>query len=132
PFAPQAPLFLASGAGGGAGAAETMAADARMAVWIDYQYLAGAGLGTDGGRGTVYELRRNGTPESVLRDAADALGLAGDVTESEWSSPEYPTYLIGSTDGTAPSLTLNWSGVGEWWYSDPTAYPELVCTTVPV
>ncbi|WP_166865120.1 hypothetical protein [Salinibacterium sp. ZJ70] len=132
PFAPQAPLFLAASSAGGAAEASSLAADARMMVWVDYRYEAGAGLSTDGGRGSVYELRRAGTPQSVLGSVAERLGVDGDVVESEWSSAEYPVYLVGSDDGTAPSVTLSWSGVGEWWYSDPAAYPEPVCTTVPV
>src|SRR5690606_791199 len=65
PFAPQAPLFLA--AGGGATEAGALAADSRMALWVNYEYVAGSGLSPDGGQGAVYELRRAGTPESVLR-----------------------------------------------------------------
>ena len=131
PFAPQAPLFTAAGANGGAEAA-ALGADARMMMWVNYQYEAGAELSTDGDRGKVYELRRVGSYEQVLRDAAGALGLEGEIHESEWSPPEYPTYLIGPEDGSAASLTLNWSSSGEWWYNNPQGYPASVCETVAV
>jgi hypothetical protein len=126
PFATPAPLFAA--AGGSAGAeASTMAADARIALWVDYDYQAGSGLSSDGGRGSVYELRRAGTPEKVARDAATALGLDGEAAASSYSTPEYPSYVVGPEDGSAPSLTLSWAGTGDWWYNDPAAYPEPVC-----
>jgi hypothetical protein len=130
PFATPAPLFAAAGGGGGGAEASTMAADARMALWVDYDYQAGAGLSTDGGRGSVYELRRSGEPRDVARGAAAALGLDADATESSYSTPEYPSYVVGPEDGSAPSLTLSWTGAGDWWYNDPSAYPEPVCEEV--
>src|SRR5690606_10292886 len=129
PFATPAPLFAAASSGGGAEAA-TMAADARIALWVDYDYRAGAGLASDGGRGSVYELRRAGEPLEVARDAAAALGLTGTARESSYSTADYPSYVVGPEDGTAPSLTLSWTGAGDWWYNDPAAYPEPVCEDV--
>lgn len=128
PFSSPAPLFAAAGGSGAEAAA--MAADARIALWVDYDYVPGAGLSDAGGRGSVYELRRSGEPREAARQAAAALGLDGAATESSYSTPEYPSYAVGPEDGSAPSLTLSWTGTGDWWYHDPAAYPEPVCEEV--
>jgi hypothetical protein len=133
PFATPAPLFAAAaGSGGNPTAAGMMAEDARIALWVDYDYQAGAGLSADGGRGSVYELRRTGEPREAARTAAAALGLDGTASESTYSTPEYPSYVVGPEDGSAASLTLSWTGSGDWWFNDPTAYPEPVCHEVAV
>jgi len=128
---PTAPLFTAAGGSEG-GEAAALSADSKIAMWVNYAYVAGAGLSADGGNATVYELRRTGDPETVLGAAADALGLDGKAAEASYSSPEYPSYIVGPEDGSAPSLVLSWSGTGGWWYNDPTAYPAQVCEQVPV
>ncbi|RQP12345.1 MAG: hypothetical protein EAS51_03245 [Microbacteriaceae bacterium] len=129
-LAPRAPLFTAAA---GAGQEAAAFGDAsRMMLWIDYRYVAGPGLSTDGGRGTVYQLARVGDPEGVLTHVAAALGVAGTPAESAYSSPEYPSYVVGPEDGSGPAITLGWSGTGSWWYNDPGAYPAAVCVDVPV
>ncbi len=132
PFAPRDPLFTAAEGGSPSSgvSATSFAEDARIAMWVNYEYLAGDGLSTDAGRGSVYQLQRVGTPEQVLRDAAAEFGLAGDPVESAYFDPAYPTYVIGAEDGTAPSLTVTWTGTGSWWYSNPAAYPPPVCERV--
>ncbi len=128
---PRAPLFAAAGGASGR-EASAMSADAKIGWWVNYEYLAGAGLSSDGGRGTVYQLKRVGDPESVLADAATALGLDGTPRASQYSTPEYPSYVVGPEDGSAASITLSWSSTGDWWYNDPDAYPDAVCTDVAV
>lgn len=128
--APAAPLFTAAAAGASGSEAATL--DSKMAVWVNYEYLAGAGLGTSGGNGAVYELRRTGDPETVITTASSALGLEGDAVTASYSSPDYPTYIVGPEDGSAASLVLSWSGTGNWWYNDPNAYPAPVCEQVPL
>ncbi len=123
----QAPLFTT--AGGGGSEAATMSADQRMMLWIDYEYLPGAGLSTSTGSGSVYQLQRSGTVEETLERAAEAYGVEGEVVESEYSSPDYPTYVVGPEDGTGPSVNGSWSGTGNWWYNNPAAYPQETPTT---
>lgn len=131
PFAPRAPLFTAAeGSGMASAQSSALAEDARIAMWINYEYLAGDALSTDSGRGSVYQLQRVGTPEQVLRDAAAEFGLTGEPVESAYFDPAYPTYVIGAEDGTAPSLTVTWTGTGSWWYNNPAAYPPPVCERV--
>lgn len=132
PFAPQSPLFTAAAAGSQQGATEAaaLADEARIALWIDYQYVAGPGLGTDGGSGGVYQLQRIGTPEQVLADMADRFGVDGEASESEYFDPAWPTYVVGPEDGSGPSIQVTWSGTGNWWYGNPAAYPASVCELV--
>lgn len=135
PLAPRDPLFTAAAgaqsvAAPGGTQSALAAEDAKMAIWINYEYVAGPDLGTDGGRGGVYQLRRIGTPEQVLADLADQLGVDGEVAESSYFDPAYPTYVIGPEDGTAPSITVTWTGTGNWWFNNPAAYPPPVCELV--
>ncbi|MCS0500744.1 hypothetical protein [Protaetiibacter mangrovi] len=129
--APRAPLFTAVSASGGT-EASALSADSKLAYWVDYDYVAGPGLSSEGGHGSVYQLRRVGAPEEVLAAAAAALGLDGDPVESQYSSPDYPSYVVGPEDGSAASISLSWAGTGDWWYNDPTAYPAPVCVDTPV
>ncbi|MDO9590711.1 MAG: hypothetical protein Q7J04_06160, partial [Microcella sp.] len=131
PFAPQSPLFTAASGGAPSGAqSSALAEDARIAIWVNYEYLAGPGISTETGRGNVYQLQRVGTPEQVLREVAGELGVDGEVAESEYFDPAYPTYVVGPEDGSAPSVSITWSGTGTWWFSNPAAYPPPVCETV--
>lgn len=127
---PRAPLFVAASDGRSAalGATEdSISTDLRIGPWIDYQYVAGDGLSTAGGSGTVYQLRRAGSAEDVLRNVAGVLGLDGDPVESEYSEPAYPSFVIGPEDGSAASVVVSWSGTGNWWYNDPAANPPFEC-----
>jgi len=134
----QAPLFTAAGTGG----AQEMSAAAdssRLMMWTNYEYLAGEGLSTDAGSGHVYQLQRTGTAEEVLVNAAEALGVEGEPAKSSYFDEAYPTYVIGAEDGTAPVVTVTWTGTGDWWYNDPAAWPQTVscdsegvCVDLPV
>lgn len=132
PFAPQGPLFTAAATGGAPGAVEAsaLADQARIALWIDYDYVAGPALTTEGGSGGVYQLRRIGTPEEVLVDMAEQFGVDGAVEQTSYFDPAWPSYVVGPEDGSAPSITVTWSGTGNWWYSNPEVYPEPVCSLV--
>lgn len=131
PFLPRAPIFVAAaGAPGGGQLTSALAEDARIALWIDYDYVAGPGLSTEGGRGGVYQLQRVGTADGLLADLAERFGVEGTVAETSYFDPAWPSYIVGSEDGTAPSVSVTWSGTGTWWYSNPAAYPEPVCELV--
>ena len=126
----RAPLFTASGTGSteNSPAAADSSMDMRIANWVNYEYVPGDGLSTQGGDGHVYQLKRAGSAEQVLLDAAHAFGVDGNATKSSYFDPAYPTYFVGSEDGTTPSVTVTWSGTGDWWYNNPAAYPPVVCT----
>jgi hypothetical protein len=123
----QAPLFTAAGGSGGQESA--LSADSRLAMWVNYEYVAGEGLSTQSGEGHVYQLQRVGTPEKVLQAAADALGVTGEPGKSAYFDEAYPSYAIGAEDGTAPSVVVSWTGTGDWWYNDPAAYPQYTCSS---
>ncbi|MER3388968.1 MAG: hypothetical protein RJQ01_02950 [Microcella sp.] len=128
PFAPQ-PLFTASGQGGSSAlsaASESADADLRIAQWIDYEYLPGEGLSTTGGRGAVYALQRIGSPESVLGQVSARYGVDGPVERTEYFDEQYPSYVVGPEDGSAPSVTISWVGTANWWYSNPGGYPPVI------
>jgi hypothetical protein len=94
---------------------------------FSYVYEAGPDLSANQSQGSVYQLVLTGTAKSVLAQAAKTLGLSGQFFEPEYSTPEFPTFLIGSQDGTAPSVAVSWNGTGNWWYNNPAAYPAPVC-----
>jgi cell division septation protein DedD len=128
PFAPQ-PLFTAAGAGAGvtsAAASEAATSDMRIAQWINYEYVAGDGLSTSGGRGAVYALQRTGTPESVLSEVAERYGVDGAAGPTEYFDEQYPSYVIGAEDGSAPSVTISWVGTANWWFTNPDGFPQII------
>jgi len=94
---------------------------------FSYIYQAGPDLSSDQAQGGVYQLALSGSAKSVLSQAAKALGVTGEVFEPEYSTPEFPTFLIGSKDGTAQSVAVTWVGTGNWWYNNPAAYPAPTC-----
>lgn len=131
-FGPRDPLFTAAATGAAPGVSEAaaLADQSRIALWINYDYVAGPGLGTEGGSGGVYQLQRIGTPEDVLADMAERFGVDGPVGETSYFDPAWPSYVVGPQDGSGPSIAVTWSGTGNWWYNNPTAYPEPACTLV--
>jgi hypothetical protein len=92
-----------------------------------YEFSAGSELSTETGKGHVYKAELVGTPESVLAKVAKALGLQGSVTEAEYSTKEYPQFIVGSQDGKSSSAAISWSGTGNWWFNNPLAYPQPDC-----
>jgi hypothetical protein len=128
----RGPLIqLADGGNPAAMSSTEMSGDAKMMSmpFMSYEYIAGESLSTSGGRAEVYRLDLAGTPESIALKAADYFGVDGTVQKSQYFDAAYPTYFVGSEDGTAPGLSVSWSGTGSWWYSNPAAYPEQECLT---
>lgn len=126
----RAPLFTATGGSAptSLGANEDAQSDMRIGNWVEYQYVAGDGLNDQGGKGHVYQLKRARSPESVLAKVAEVFGVGGAAAKSSYFDKAYPSYVVGPEDGTAPSVTIGWSGTGSWWYNDPSAYPAVVCS----
>jgi hypothetical protein len=130
--APQEPLFTLAEGSGGAVSAEMADSDTRLGLWIQYDYVAGAGLGTEGGEGAVYALELEGSPTERLSALGSYFGVEGTPVESEYFDPQWPLYVVGSQDWTGPAVNLTWNGTGAWYYDNPNAYPESVCIDVPV
>lgn len=104
-------------------------ADSKMMMPnpFSYNYLASDSLSIESGTGKVYELQLSGEPKIILQRVADALDVEGSISEPEYSTSQYPVFIIGSKDGTGASATINWSGTGSWWFNDPQAYPMPDC-----
>ncbi|MEN9956863.1 MAG: hypothetical protein RIR46_471, partial [Actinomycetota bacterium] len=93
----------------------TTASDSKMAMMpYIFEYVAGPELSDEGGKGKVYEMKLQGSPEEVLQRAGKAFGLTGEVKKSAYWSAENPSYFIGSEDGTSPSVSIWWNGTGSW------------------
>lgn len=122
-------IQLAGGSNPASLSAAESSGDAKMMSmpYLSFEYVAGESLSTAGGRGTVYRLELAGTPESVAQSAAEYFGVEGTVERSQYFDTAYPSYFVGSEDGTAPGISVSWSGTGSWWYSNPAAYPEQEC-----
>ncbi len=102
--------------------------DSKMMMpYLSFEYVAGDNLSTSTGRGHVYRLDLAGTPESVLLNAAAYFGVSGEPQKSQYFDAAWPTYVVGSEDGTAASVMVSWTGTGSWWYSNPAAYPLQDC-----
>lgn len=132
PWQTRAPLFTAAGAGeqaalGAAAAPES--SDLRIGVWTQYEYVAGDGLSSEGGSGSVYALERRGAPESTLDELARVFDLVGEAVRSSYFDETYPSYVVGPEDGTAPALTITWAGTASWWYNDPAASGWWSCSS---
>lgn len=126
----SAPLIVLAGNSGPESMSSQSASvsDSKMMMpYLSYEYVAGDNLSTSTGRGHVYRLDLAGTPESVLRNAATYFGVSGEPQKSQYFDAAWPTYVVGPEDGSAPSITVGWSGTGSWWYSNPAAYPEQKC-----
>lgn len=126
---PKSPLITLGQTGPGAQAGLEQSADAKMMMPnpFSYTYLAGANLDDKSGTGHVFELQLIGQPQDVLKTVAKAMGLTGEVYEPEYSTKEYPAFAIGSKDGTGESVNIYFSGTGNWWYNNPSAYPAPEC-----
>jgi hypothetical protein len=105
-----------------------LASDSKMAIMpYNFEYVAGPELSEEDGKGKVYELKPEGSPEAVLKRAAKAFGLQGEVRKSSYWSAENPSYFIGSEDGSTPSVSIWWNGTGSWYYSNYAPMPEQPC-----
>ncbi|MEY4494848.1 MAG: hypothetical protein RL570_963, partial [Actinomycetota bacterium] len=132
-FGPRVPLIELNATGSAAemGRGTSMAAnDAANKMMMPnpftYTYAAGNELSDKEGRGKVYKVVIDGDPKAVLTKLAKVFGISGNVFEPEYSQPEYPTFQIGSKDGSGPSVTINGSGTGNWWFNDPSASPKCL------
>jgi hypothetical protein len=73
-----------------AGSAAVSDSKMMMMPYVQYQYVAGNNLSTSSGRGHVYRLQLEGTPESVLGNAASYFGVSGAPQKSQYFDPNWP------------------------------------------
>lgn len=106
-----------------------LAGDKMMINPVNYTYVAGSSLSDEAGQAHVYQLLLEGRPESVLAQAAAALGVSGEVQRSSQWSPDSPSYFIGTEDGTASSVNIWWGGTGNWYFNSFVASSAPACKT---
>jgi len=138
-FTPKVPLIElnATGASPQMGRGSSLAAEGAsdkmmMPNPFSYTYIAGEKLSNQGGSGKVYKVTLEGDPQDLLTKIAKTLGISGSIYESDYSTAEFPTFQIGSKDGTGPSAVINWAGTGNWWFNDPGAYPSAKCNSFQI
>lgn len=126
---PKAPLISLGDSQNSAMAGSEQGSDSKMMMPnpFTYNYVAGSSLPTQSGTGHVYQLQLIGTAEQILQNVAKVMKLDGQVLEAEYSTKEYPAFLIGPQDGSGPSASIYFNGTGNWWYNNPAAYPMPEC-----
>lgn len=127
---PKSPLISLgdSNASSMSGAEQSSDAKMMMPNPFTYNYVAGDSLPTETGKGHVYQLQLIGSAEQILQNVAKVMKIDGEVLEAEYSTKEYPAYVIGPQDGSAPSASIYFNGTGSWWYNNPAAYPMPNCS----
>ena len=101
-----------------------------IALYVDYDYVPGAGLSDAEGSGTVYELSLQGDPLDLLTELGSVYGVEGVSGPSQYFDEQWPGYVLGPEDWSGPTLNLTWSGTGPWYYSNPAAYQEPTCREI--
>ncbi|MGA1752106.1 MAG: hypothetical protein ACO395_01945, partial [Pontimonas sp.] len=104
------PLIVLSDSG--AASAESWG---ESAMYIDYEYVAGADLSDSPGSGVVYQLELSGDPLDILAGLGEVYGLEGAPVESQYFDELWPGYVLGPEDWSGPTLNLTWSGTGPWY-----------------
>ena len=122
---PPGPLIVLGDAG--ATSAESWG---ESALYIDYEYVPGAGLSDVAGSGVVYQLELSGDPLQILAGLGEVYGLEGTPAPSQYFDEVWPGYVLGPEDWSGPTLNLTWSGTGPWYYSDPDAYQQPTCREI--
>lgn len=124
----------AEDAAGGAVAPERLAAGSRATADMAYPGFWGGrtvfhqeGLSTQGASADAWAYDAAGVySQETARRTADALGVPGEVRE------EYGSYVVGSADGTGPSVYLQADGLASVSYNDPTKDPWACVVVTPM
>jgi hypothetical protein len=118
------PLFEV-GQGQGSSEGLQASADAKMMMWIDYEYVAGPNLSNDGGSDQVYRLNLKGSPEQLIESLATRFGVEGELSKETWDEGKTYNYFFGIKDNyEKANVNLYWSGTGNWYFGDYSKYAE--------
>lgn len=97
------------GAGGG-----RIAADMGFGGWFGRTVFSAEGLSTEPSSARAWALDATGVSQAAAEAAAEALGVSGAARL------EYGTWVVGSQDGTGPSVSLSADGTGSLSFWNPT------------
>jgi len=101
--------------------------DAKMSMWVEYEYVAGSGLSTAAGSDQVYQLTLNGSPEALVEKLAARFGVEGKLSKETYDEGKTYNYFFGNkAKSEAASVSVYWTGTGSWYYGDYSKYSEKV------
>ena len=101
--------------------------DAKMSMWVEYEYVAGPGLSTAAGSDQVYQLNLNGSPEALLEKLAARFGVEGKLSKETYDEGKTYNYFFGNkAKSEDASVSVYWTGTGSWYYGDYSKYSEKV------
>lgn len=98
-----------------------------MSMWVEYEYVAGAGLSDEAGSGQVYQLKLNGSPEVLVEKLAARFGVEGKLSKETYDEGKTHNYFFGNkAKSEDASVSVYWAGTGSWYFGDYSKYSEKV------
>jgi hypothetical protein len=101
--------------------------DAKMSMWVEYEYVAGSGLSDEAGSGQVYQLKLNGSPEVLVEKLAARFGVEGKLAKETYDEGKTYNYFFGNkAKPENASVSVYWTGTGSWYFGDYSKFSEKV------
>ncbi|MFM2237965.1 MAG: hypothetical protein RL389_312 [Actinomycetota bacterium] len=101
--------------------------DAKMMMWVEYEYVAGPGLSTASGSDQVYQLNLNGSPEALVEKLAARFGVEGKLSKETYDEGKTYNYFFGNkAKPENASVSVYWTGTGSWYFGDYSKFSEKV------
>jgi hypothetical protein len=101
--------------------------DAKMSMWVEYEYVAGSGLSDAGGSDQVYKLNLNGSPEALVEKLAARFGVEGKLSKETYDEGKTYNYFFGNkAKPENASVSVYWTGTGSWYFGDYSKFSEKV------
>ena len=101
--------------------------DAKMMMWVEYEYVAGPGLSDAAGSDQVYKLNLNGSPEALVEKLAARFGVEGKLSKETYDEGKTYNYFFGNkAKPENASVSVYWTGTGSWYFGDYSKFSEKV------
>lgn len=101
--------------------------DAKMMMWVEYEYVAGSGLSDAAGSDQVYKLNLNGSPEALVEKLAARFGVEGKLSKETYDEGKTYNYFFGNkAKPENASVSVYWTGTGSWYFGDYSKFSEKV------
>ena len=101
--------------------------DAKMMMWVEYEYVAGSGLSDATGSDQVYKLNLNGSPEALVEKLAARFGVEGKLSKETYDEGKTYNYFFGNkAKPENASVSVYWTGTGSWYFGDYSKFSEKV------